>query len=68
MECRVFMYVGRDLEQSKLQGDEGIDWIQSHRPIAFSEIEALMTSGILRDSTTINALFLAHQFLEKLRA
>lgn len=62
--CRVFLYLGRDLEKSQLQGDEPDDWLQSHRPIALSEIESLMTNGILRDSTTINALLLARQFLE----
>lgn len=65
VECRIYIYMGRELEQSRLQGDEDSDWVQPHRPIALSEIESLMTSGILRDSTTINALLLARQFLTK---
>jgi len=65
VECRVHIYLGRELEPSRLQGDEGSDWIQPHRPIALSEIEALMQSGILRDSTTTLALMLARQFLQQ---
>jgi 8-oxo-dGTP pyrophosphatase MutT (NUDIX family) len=63
--CRVHIYLGRELEQSQLEGDETPDWIQPHRPIALSEIEALMASGILRDSTTTLALMLARQFLQQ---
>ena len=63
VECRIYLYMGRELEQSRLQGDESDDWVQPHHPIALSEIETLMASGILRDSTTINALLLARQFL-----
>jgi 8-oxo-dGTP pyrophosphatase MutT (NUDIX family) len=63
--CRVHIYLGRDLEQSQLEGDESAGWIQPHRPIALSEIEALMASGILRDSTTTLALMLARQFLQQ---
>jgi 8-oxo-dGTP pyrophosphatase MutT (NUDIX family) len=63
--CRVHIYLGRELEPSQLQGDEGSDWIQPHRPIALSEIESLLANGILRDSTTTLALLLARNFLAR---
>jgi ADP-ribose diphosphatase len=63
--CRVHIYLGRELEESRLQGDESDDWVQSHRPIALSEIESLMASGMLRDASTIAALLLARSFLAR---
>ena len=65
VEARIHLYMGRELEKNRLQGDEADDWVQPHRPIALSEIESLMASGLLRDSTTTLALLLARQFLSR---
>jgi 8-oxo-dGTP pyrophosphatase MutT (NUDIX family) len=62
---RVYLYLGRDLQPSKLEGDEDVNWMQAHRPIDLSEVESLMASGILRDASTITALLLARQFLQR---
>lgn len=66
VDCQVYLFLGRDLEKSELDGDEDDDWIEPRAPIHLDDIEALITTGELRDSATVNALLFARRFLENL--
>jgi len=63
VRCRMHIYLGRQLESSKLIGDEGPEGrieVERH-PLA--SFEDLIAAGRLRDSTAIAALFMARQAL-----
>lgn len=63
MTSRQFVFVGRELVPSKLEGDE------SHpvrpRSVALGAFHELCFSGELRDATAIAALYLVRSFLGK---
>lgn len=63
LRARFSIYLGRDLQPSKLQGDEG--WEITVERIRLEEIESLITEGRLRDSSVIAALYMARAFLQK---
>jgi 8-oxo-dGTP pyrophosphatase MutT (NUDIX family) len=61
LEARSFVYLGRDLTESRLQGDEGYDIIVERVPL--DSFESWIASGRLRDSRVIAALYLARAFV-----
>jgi ADP-ribose diphosphatase len=63
VRCRIHIYLGRQLEPSKLVGDEGPEGRIDMEPYALDRFEDLIAAGRLRDSTAIAALFLARQAL-----
>ncbi len=61
LAVRSFVYLGRDLSESKLAGDEGYAIEVARVPL--DGFEALIANGRLRDARVIAALFLARAFL-----
>ena len=59
---RSFIYLGRDLTSSTLQGDEDYEITQERVPLA--TFEELITSGRLTDARVIAALYMARAFLQ----
>lgn len=59
------VYLARDLEVSRLEGDEPGGWIEAQNPVPLSEIDSLIADGRLLNASTIAALFLARNFIEK---
>lgn len=60
---QIMVYLARDLQPGRLQGDE--NWELSVRPIPFADFETFIASGELQDSSVIAALYLARSFLAK---
>jgi ADP-ribose diphosphatase len=56
-----YLYLARDLQPSKLQGDETTEILVRHVP--FVGFESLVGSGELQDSSVIAALYRARHFL-----
>ena len=63
LAVRSFVYLGRDLSESKLPGDEGYEVGVLRVPLA--AFEGLITTGRLRDARVIAALFLARSLMAK---
>ena len=63
VRCDFSVYLARDLQPSKLQGDEAYEISVEYVPL--EQFEELIASGRLRDSNVIAALFLARSFLAK---
>ncbi len=59
---RSFVYLGRDLTPSTLQGDEDYEITQERTPIA--TFEQLIATGRLTDARVIAALYMARGFLQ----
>jgi 8-oxo-dGTP pyrophosphatase MutT (NUDIX family) len=59
----VHIFLGRNLIPSKLQGDESYDLPVEKIPL--SQLENLIASGRLMDSTIISALYMVRHFLER---
>jgi ADP-ribose diphosphatase len=59
---RSFVYLGRDLTPSTLQGDEDYEIAQERIPLA--TFEQLITTGRLTDARVIAALYMARGFLQ----
>ena len=59
---RSFIYLGRDLTPSTLQGDEDYEILQERIPLA--TFEQLIASGRLTDARVIAALYMARNFLQ----
>ena len=58
-----YLYLARDLQPNKLQGDETTEI--TVRPIPFADFESLIVTGELQDSSVIAALYRARSFLAK---
>ena len=58
-----YIFLARDLQKSKLVGDEGEELEVVLYP--FDDFEKLIDSGEIRDARIIAALYLAKRFLEK---
>jgi ADP-ribose diphosphatase len=63
LTMRSFVYLARDLVESKLQGDEAEEIGKEYVPL--SNFEPLITSGQLVDAVSIAALYLARSFLNR---
>lgn len=61
-DWEIHIFLGRDLVPSKLQGDESYDLPIEKIPL--SQLEQLIASGRLKDSTIIAALYMVRRFLE----
>ena len=59
---RSFVYLGRDLTASSLQGDEDYEIQQERIPLA--TFEQLIATGHLTDARIIAALYMARSFLQ----
>lgn len=62
-EMYIHIFLGRDLIPSKLQGDESYELPIEKIPL--SQLESLIASGRLMDSTIISALYMARSFLAR---
>jgi ADP-ribose diphosphatase len=65
LRCCQHIFLARDLAPSRLQGDEGSDWIIEVEPTPLLHFERLIDTGRLRDSTAIAALYRARRYLER---
>ena len=63
LRAHLLVYLGRGLHPSKLKGDETTEITVEH--IRLADIESLITSGRLRDSSVIAALYMARAFLDR---
>ena len=63
VSTRSFVYLARDLVESKLQGDEAEEIGKVHVPL--SNFEPLIASGQLVDAPSIAALYMARSFLNR---
>ncbi len=63
LATRSFVYLARDLVESKLEGDEKVKIEQETIPL--SDFETLIVSGQLSDAPTIAALYMARSFLNR---
>jgi ADP-ribose diphosphatase len=61
--AKTHIFLARDLQKSKLAGDEGEEL--EVVPYPFKDFEKLIDSGEIHDARIIAALFLAKRFLEK---
>ncbi len=61
LAVRSFVYLGRQLSEAKLPGDE--DYAIGVEPVALAHFERLISAGRLQDARVIAALFLARAFL-----
>ncbi len=59
---RSFIYLGRDLTPSTLQGDEDYEILQERIPL--TTFEQLIATGRLADARVIAALYMARGFLQ----
>ncbi|HVB21638.1 MAG TPA: NUDIX domain-containing protein [Ktedonobacteraceae bacterium] len=59
---RSFIFLGRDLTASSLQGDEDYEILQERIPLA--TFEQLIATGRLTDARVIAALYIARSFLQ----
>jgi ADP-ribose diphosphatase len=65
VHCRLSVFLARDLEVSKLDGDEGPDWIIEIERVPLDSFEHLIQTGRLHDAPTIAALYMARRYLEQ---
>ena len=61
LSVRSFVYLARDLVDSKLEGDEDYDIGQI--PVPIEDVESLIARGSLRDARIIAAINLARSYL-----
>ena len=61
LKIEIFVYLGRNLVDSPLEGDEGHIITTQHVPL--NQFEQYIASGELRDSTKISAFYMTRQFL-----
>src|SRR3989338_5348861 len=61
--AQTHIFLARDLQESKLAGDEGEEL--EVVPYPFKEVEKLIDSGEIHDARIIAALYLAKRFLRK---
>jgi ADP-ribose diphosphatase len=57
------IYLARDLQESRLQGDE--EWPINIVRVPLADFERLIVEGQRRDSSVIAALYLARRFLDR---
>jgi ADP compounds hydrolase len=62
LRVHIHLYLARDLQPSHLQGDE--TWDITIQPTPLDSFETLMSTGKLRDSNVIAALYMARAFLQ----
>jgi ADP-ribose diphosphatase len=62
---KLLVYVARDLQPSKLDGDEGYDIGVERIPLR--DLDQWIADGRLQDACVISALYMARAFLEKER-
>jgi 8-oxo-dGTP pyrophosphatase MutT (NUDIX family) len=63
LTTRAFVFLARDLVESKLPGDEGYEI--GKKTIRLSDLETLIISGQLVDAPSIAALYIARSFLNR---
>jgi 8-oxo-dGTP pyrophosphatase MutT (NUDIX family) len=61
LHSKQFIYLARDLQPSRLPGDE--DYVIITERLSLADIETWVVTGRLKDAGTIAALFLARAFL-----
>jgi 8-oxo-dGTP pyrophosphatase MutT (NUDIX family) len=61
LRLKMVVYLARDLKRSKLQGDE--QWKITIERIGLSQLDKVILSGRVQDSSVITALILARTFL-----
>lgn len=61
MRGKFFVYLARDMQPSKLEGDEGYDIRVERMPLA--DLDAWVAGGRLLDACVIAALYMARAFL-----
>ena len=59
------VYLAQDFVPSRLQGDEGDDWIIEVERVPLRTFETLIAQGRLSDSNTIAALFMTRSYLDQ---
>jgi len=63
LQATLTLFLGRELEPSRLQGDE--PWEVRVRAIPFADVPKHIASGAICDSNVIAALYLARDFLAR---
>jgi len=63
LAVRSFVYLGRDLHESSLPGDE--TYAIGLERVALADFETLIDTGRLRDARAIAALYLARRYLQR---
>ena len=63
LQSRQFVYLARDLQPSRLQGDE--DFTITTQELPLTEVENWVAAARLKDAGTIAALFLVRSFLSR---
>lgn len=63
MKCRCTIFLARTLQRSKQQGDE--QWAITVERVPLKQIDSLIMSGRIKDSTVIATLTLVQRFLSR---